>query len=357
MSLNCTALLDQAVYPTSITSYLIEEDVMTAPDITSYLLGKNATVLAYLDEDITSFVNFNHLNNLTFYALFSTIAVSLLSCSYYISYIHFPRHMESQKKIQLRVLHSRGLIDRQCVISLLDEHTDGQDSVSQLIVDYIGGRVVESIESYLLRKSPHSLYLFLTLLCAGTLLYACFIPVYMMATHWNNSYVQYLKTECANTGYIYGSSRSGQFHINIESLCSASTAVEPGRFAFETDDEVTESSAAGRGGAHVHCFVNKNTFKVRLPQSDCCCSGERCGGDARVRCGKCGSCCHQCVFYNCANCCGFIGCFCCAPCFAVGCLVMCHGKMRQIGKATYTIKEQEVELAIRIATNLTSKNT
>ena len=347
MTLNCTDLVARGI---------IVDDAIIG-DYASNIPGP----VVYLEEDIDSFLDPRYLNDPIFYQWMWIIAIFVVFYSFMISCILYPRRMSSQKRVQLEILQSDGFIDAEFVLPVLNQYSGDQQYISELILNFAGFRLIYDMDQWIRRKhakhrnskntfiflSQPTWHYFVRFLLSGTLLYALFIPFYLVVNHWNNSYILYLKTEC--TLYWLEDTwndrlSKSQTEINIHSLCSSATlhAATPYTFYLKSDrydsgkandafysyysptdrlDGYPEWSQDG------HCFVNKNNFKVRQPLIDCCCSdSDECtkSNDRRNRCGrgckvqkKCDI--HCCC--DCANCCGYCGAlFCFTGC---GCYLWC----------------------------------
>lgn len=267
--------------------------------------------MIYLEEDVGSFVNLTYLNNPSFYRGFCIIALIVFVYSVGFSYLYFPRRLIRQKRVMLRVLRKKkGIMESDSFHSVFNLHTEGQHPLSGLIAEYTGYRLVDDVDQYLVRKHRNHMTTHQHLMCyllSGTLIYACFIPIYLISTHWNNSFVHYLKTECLYD--VNAPNNVEATGIDINSLCSPSTAADVDPFVFYLSKQYGDWDAVGTQ----YCFVNRQEFKVRRPLSDCWCPRDCCCEDARNRCGRgCGCCtnnycCGHC-FCQWANSCGFCWC-------------------------------------------------
>lgn len=319
MTLNCTELIHNWV------------DINESLD---FHIDYNGTVVN-LDENLSSFVRFDCFSDPTFWIYFAVILVAVSTYSVLFAYILYPRHMASQKQLQLRVLHQEGMMDPVLLSDVFNVYTEGQQIVHQLISEFAGFELIDNLESFLVQKltplSPHDLHTltsrpgpckaksspsalnyFLYLMFHGTLIYATYIPSYMMRHHQKDSVLHYLKTECTYSWAFHydewNTPGGWEMEIDLYSLCSPSTAVdvEPFIFSLSSPTAFQDESDATNQNIYddfdydivsyrdTHCYVHEDTLEVRqaLADTECCwgCRTDCCCVNRRDQCGKCCDC-------------------------------------------------------------------
>ena len=307
MSLNCTELI-RSVYHEKITDVL------------------------YLREDNTSCLSTDYLKEPGYIVIAFVITYSLLcSC------IVFPLRLPSQKRITLRILHQKGIMESQFVLPLLDKHTDGQRHISQLVADFAGYHFVDSVDQFVRRVntrcehvSDSVVYFFICYILTGTLLYCSFIPIYTISRHWNDSYALFLRTECT-----YYDSRNMTV-VDVHSLCDPNSLDDAEEYTFSLEWDTVE--LYGNDSEDMDCYVNTEHYKVRSPLHNgfcgkcykCCkCGDVYCCPELRNRCGRFGG-------GNDSN-------ICCIPCCLSGVVALISCWIRCVC-ATFASMDEKYEI-------------
>ena len=261
---NCTDLL----------ASLLQSDINLPTRNLESNESANTTTL-YMNEDFGAFIGFKLLSNHSpFWRGFLIIALCILSYSVLFSCIYFRCHLAKQKRIGLRVLEDRGLLTRRKWLLLLDQYTDGQQVISNLIAEYANPRVIDNLEDFLTpqptplpsRCSKYSrsitcksiIYL-LVLFTVGTVLYVMYIPPFMMGVFVRHSVEHYLRTECTYSWVEVNSYtfKNVTMSINVEALCSESTKMDVIPYTFTLEEPCVQPDYHD-----AECYINDETFEV-----------------------------------------------------------------------------------------------
>ena len=334
---------------------------LNCTDLTLSLWHENTTDVLYLKEDITSCLSTDYLYEPGFELGSYIVIAFVITCSLLCSCIVYPLRLSSAKRITLRILHQKGIMESHLVLPPLDTQTDGQSNISQLIADFAGYHFVDS-EDQCVRRVPNTrfehvsdsaVFFMLCHILTGTLLYCSFIPIYTISRHWSDSYTLFLKTECT----FYDS--KNMTIVDVHSLCHPNTLEDAEEYTFSLEWDTLKTY--GMDSDDMDCYVGTENLKVRSPlhlDLGCCPNAKCCNrNEPRNRCGRCFAReQHSEPSTQCSNCCTIGYCICMVASCLIPCWMLCLKQLFGLMDEKYEFAdkytaelpqtEEEVELMI-----------
>eukprot|EP01084_Bolivina_argentea_P062583 114464_1 len=326
MSISCSLLQYQIINETLETNAINE----TLPEI-------------WLYQDRTTLFNDKFWIQWQFEVGLCFVAFIVIVMSFYSVYIRHPRFVQTQKQLKLREAHrDHYIIFESDILPYLNQYTRYNQNVNGIIMEF-ANVTLKDINSVIIKtrvnyyccyhkygcyhkgqcyvSCPIPSYLQLVMhILIGTLLIACYIPMYMVTAHFTDSYLSYLKTECY---YLYDPNFGLYMFdgISMEDICM-NDSLQTDQYNFFVYDTAHTFISSYPNKYNVtqyesfDCFINKKTLKVRyaFTEADCKCCIEF------VRWGKC-----SCIWGWRDSCCdsNFCAYVCCALCGGGCSLVWC----------------------------------
>eukprot|EP01084_Bolivina_argentea_P303296 523601_1 len=278
-------------------------------DCSMFSTPPNNQSIIWLDQDFTSLFHKEYWFKPSFAIGITIISVIVIILSFVITYYNYPRNKLYFKQKQIKLLHVRslGLIIKDDIMPHLNKYTRGNIDVNNLILQFADTKVFDNVDSIIksvtVTNQTSLLYLLCICIISATFLIVSYIPLHMVATHWSQSYVSYLKTECQSEFVRSGAGDDEEdlYHtqVVIDKLCNDNTLTY-GKIQYEflvQSWELTDHLESG----DLSCYVHKDNGTVRIPIKGCnCCT--RCGKGC-TRCYKSNAVVNCCDCCNCCSCC------------------------------------------------------
>ena len=259
----------------------------------SQIIKTNDIKTIPLDEDFVTLFDAPSWDNQSYIIGLLFVLLFILLISSFLLWLLRSTSRIKQRAIKLRI-HSMYLSEE--INDPLDPYTNHNQDINSIILAFSDIKIIDPSR---ITPNNHDLFhLFIIYILIGTLLIASYTTTFMVVSHWNDSYVSYLKVECNFLSYDFFTRAIAV--LDIDELCEGERYPN---IQFQVNllyDYAADTTYFGND-----CYINKHDFTVRAPvipcESLCCCCGS---SDTVSRCGK-GI---KCASFN-LNCGGYFWCF------------------------------------------------